>query len=129
MKKLFALSVIIMLAAHSFGQDTTSKIQPISDEYLQKRHSQRVTGFIFLGIGVTTLAVISRGQTDLNVLPVLAVGGIAATVISIPLFISAGKNKRKAASLTVKKEKALIPRYGGITQKSFPALTLKFNLN
>jgi hypothetical protein len=118
-----------MLAAHSFGQDSTSKTQPTPDEYQQKSRSQKVAGFIFLGVGITTLAVISRGQTDFDVLPVLALGGVAATVASIPLFFSAAKNKRKAMSLTVKKEKAFIPRYGGITQKSFPALTLKLNLN
>lgn len=129
MKKLFVLSILLISIGHSFGQDSTSKTQPTSAEYLQKSRSQKVAGFIFLGIGVTTLTVISKGQTDFDVLPVLAVGGVAATVISIPLFISAGKNKRKAMSLTVKKEKTFIPCYGGVAQKSFPALTLKLNLN
>ena len=126
-KKIFVLGIILALSLQSYSQ-ATRKDSLTSDYYLQKSKSQKITGFILLGIGVTTLALLSKGETDFDILPVLAIGGIAATVVSIPLFISAGKNKRKGMSLSVKEEKSLLLRNGNFTQKPFPAISVRLNL-
>ncbi len=128
LRKIFVLTIVLALAVPLFSQETFPKDSVTSDYYLQRSKSQKISGFIFLGIGVTTLALLSKGDTDFDILPALAIGGIAATVVSIPLFISSGKNKRKAMSLSVKNEKAFILRNGSFTQKSFPALSVRLSL-
>jgi hypothetical protein len=127
-KAIFIAGIALTVVLKSFSQAYTPKDSLTTEYYLQKSKSQKIAGFILLGVGVTTLAILSKGETDFDVLPVLAIGGLAATVISVPLFISAGKNKRKAISLSVKKEKTFLLRNGGFTQRSFPALSVKFNV-
>jgi len=127
--KIFGLGLVLALSLHSFSQEMAPKDSLTSDHYLKKSTSQKIAGFVFLGIGATTLAVLSKGETDFDALPVLAIGGLTATLISVPLFISSGKNKRKAASLSVKKENAFLLRNRSVTQISFPAISVKFNLD
>ena len=127
MKKIFLLGIILALSLQSFSQ-ATRKDPLTSDYYLQKSKSQKTRGVVLLGIGVTTLALLSKGETDFDILPVLAIGGIAATVVSIPVLISASINKRKAMSLSVKEEKALLLSKGSFTQRSFPAISVRLNL-
>ena len=127
--KILVLGLVLALSLHSFRQETAPKDSLTSEYYLQKSKSQKIAGFIFPGPGVTTLANMSKGETDFDVLPILAITGLTATVIGVPLFISAGKNKRKAASLSVKKEKAFLLRNRSFTQRSFPAISVKLNLD
>jgi len=127
-KSIFILGIALALSLPSFSQEIPVKDSVRSEYYLQKSKSQKTVGFILLGVGATTLAILSKGETDFDVLPVLAIGGLAATVISVPLFISAGKNKRKAMSLSMKKEKAFFPHGGSFAQKSFPAVSIRLNL-
>jgi hypothetical protein len=127
MKKIFVLGIILALSLPSYSQGMRQDLLT-SDYYLQKSKSQKITGFILLGIGVTTLALLSKGETDFDILPVLAIGGITATVVSIPLLISAHINKRKAVSLSVKEEKAFILHHGSFVQKSFPSISVRLDL-
>jgi hypothetical protein len=127
MKKIFVLGIILALSLPSYSQGMRQDLLT-SDYYLQKSKSQKITGFILLGIGVTTLALLSKGETDFDILPVLAIGGITATVVSIPLLISAHINKRKAVSLSVKEEKAFILHHGSFAQKSFPSISVRLDL-
>ncbi|MDQ6755796.1 MAG: hypothetical protein M3004_02565 [Bacteroidota bacterium] len=96
------------------------------EEYLTKSKNQKLFGFIFLGAGVTTLAIISAGNTDLNAVGPLAIVGGAAALGSIPLFIAAGKNKRKA-ELVVKNEKVFFNPVV-ISKEHFIALGVKIKL-
>ena len=121
--------MLLVLAATSFCQQ--SKSLPLTrEEYLTKSRTQKVFGFILLGAGATTLIILSKGNTDLDVAAPLAVAGTLSALGSIPLFIASGRNKRKArnASTSLKFEKAQSVQPTGITFKSFPAISLKIRL-
>ena len=93
--KIFGLGLVLALSLHSFSQEMAPKDSLTSDHYLKKSKSQKIAGFVFLGIGATTLAVLSKGETDFDVLPVLA----------------------------------FLLRNRSFTQISFPAISVKFNLD
>lgn len=98
---------LIAIAIASFSQLS-------SDEYLTKSHHQKTVAWIMLGggVGLTALGVaVSQANTVDYALgnssnhntagTILAVSGVASTLGSIPMFISAGHNKRKAAELSL----------------------------
>ena len=129
MKKISICILLLIFAATSFCQQTKS-LQPLTrKEYLAKSKTQKVFGFILLGAGVTTLIIISKGNTDLNAVGPLAVIGTLSTLGSIPLFIASGRNKRKAlkASTSLKFEKVQSIHQPGLSFNSFPAMSLKIN--
>ena len=122
---LFILIVLISLPANSQQQD--SAFVMTKQDYLRKSRSQLRAGFILLGIGVTTIAILSAGDTDFEQLGVFAVLGGAATIVSIPLFIASARNKRKARAATVSLsiERSTITRLYKQNEVVFPAVTIK----
>jgi len=129
MKKTIICAMLLLLATVSFSQQT-NPTQPLTrEDYLKKSKSQKITAFVLLGGGVTTLAIISKGNTSFDVLGILAVAGTLSTLGSIPLFIASGRNKRKAkmASVYLRIERAeIFP----ITIKSltYPGIGLQIKL-
>ena len=83
-----------------------------------------------MGIGVTTLTIAAVGDPDLDVLGTVVIVGGIATVVSIPLFIASGKNKRKAmkASAFIKMEPVPLIQKQSYFQNSYPAIAFKINL-
>jgi hypothetical protein len=129
MKKTIIGAMLLVLATVSFSQQT-NPTQPLTrEDYLKKSKSQKITAFVLLGAGVTTLAIISKGNTSFDVLGTLAVAGTLSTLGSIPLFLASAKNKRKAqaASVYFKLEKQDIRQLSGIT--TYPSVAIKFNLH
>lgn len=136
MKKLVTLMMLLLLAAGSFGQKAT----PSSEEYLKKSKNTRNLAWVLVGGGVL-LAVIGgvvaasevsyalAGSGSSNTGEVMAGIGGVFVIGSIPLFISAGVNKRKArnASANLKVEKIYIPNVATHLH-CFPALSIKVNL-
>ena len=126
--------IVFALIVQSFGQTTN----PEKEAYLQKSKEQRNTGWVFLAIGTTmaTVGAIGFGQGDLlssssnnmDSYGFLMVLGVVVDLASIPFFISAGYNARKAASISINNQKILIPQQNTISAKYQPALTLKINL-
>jgi len=117
MKKTIICAMLLVLATVSFSQQTNPK-QPLRhDDYLIKSKSQKIIAFVLLGAGVTTLAIISKGNTSFDVAGTLAVAGILSTLGSIPLFLASARNKRKAqaASVYFKLEKQDVRQLSGIT--------------
>ena len=101
MKKTIIGAMLLVLATVSFSQQT-NPTQPLTrEDYLKKSKSQKITAFVLLGAGVTTLAIISKGNTSFDVLGTLAVAGTLSTLGSIPVFIASGRNKRKAKMASV----------------------------
>jgi hypothetical protein len=60
---------------------------------------------------------------------VLAYGGLLAMAGSIPLFIAAGKNRRKAAaSVSFKMENATIISQWAVSNNRYPAVAIRVRL-
>lgn len=133
MKQSILFFVCLMVLGKAFCQNlpdsTSSKNNFTKSYYSQKSKSQLIGGFILLGLGGTTIALISSGNTSLDELPILAVGGVLCVLGSIPLFIAAGRNKRKASEATayLKMEKIPILQQTGINFHSYPAISVRLN--
>ena len=130
MKKIIAYFLMLVLPVISFCQKTNDSVPVVKTDYLAKSKSQKTAAFILLGIGVTTLTIAAVGDLDLDVLGTVVIVGGIATVVSIPLFIASGKNKRKAmkASAFIKMETVPSIQKQSYIQNSYPAIAFKINL-
>lgn len=101
-------NIILLLTAASLTFKTFSQtIQPADskDYYLQKSKNQKTTAWVLLG-GGTLMAVAggivfdkSSSNTSIDAGGFIFLAGIIADIVSIPFFVSAAKNKRKAAAI------------------------------
>jgi hypothetical protein len=131
---------MLALQATSFSQKMNDSIPSVQKDYLQKSKNQKTAAWILLGGGaalMTTSLIMAvpkvtslDPESDYTAENILLVTGTAATLGSIPLFISSGKNKRKAVNLntSIQMEKATILERQSFVQSSYPAFTLKINL-
>jgi hypothetical protein len=129
MKKQLAVLLLLTLSCTSFCQQMPAT-PLIKSDYLAKSKSQRIVGWVFLGAGATALAIASKGNVDFDILPVLVIGGGIAVLTSIPLFIGAAKNKRKArnASAFLKIQSLEAIQHTFVAGTYYPAVSLKINL-
>ena len=104
MKKLIIFTMLLILSATSFSQQTNPSQALTRADYLQKSKKQKTTAWILLGGGAglaTAGFIIGNSSTSfddnkLTTGALLIIAGGVAMVGSIPFFISAGSNKRKA---------------------------------
>jgi len=90
---------------------------------------------IGVGVGIaesteTLVSLFSEEEPEVSAAaPLLILVGLTAMAGSIPLFISAGKNKKKAAaSLSFKMENATQLNRLAFVQSQYPAVSFKFRL-
>src|SRR5947209_12728327 len=108
MKKIILSLILFITALHSFSQSLTPAAKT-SDYYLTKSRHQKTAAWIMLGggVGLTALGIaVSEANTIDYALGnssnhntagnVLAIVGVASTLGSIPMFISASHNRHKA---------------------------------
>ena len=104
--------------------------QTTKAEYLKKSRTQRTIGFVMLGAGSAILIGVSGGNTDLNSVGTFVVVGAGLVIGSIPLFIAAGKNKRRyknaTASFMLEETRSISQR--SINTKYIPAVGVKISL-
>lgn len=93
-----------LLAFQAFCQDSKSN-EFNKDYYLQKSKTQKTVGWILLGAGTTAIVagIISGNKknddlADVGVGVVAVVSGIVVDLVSIPFFVSAAKNNKRAAT-------------------------------
>ncbi len=99
-----------LLQAQKADSAAAASQQKMYDYYWQKHNKNATTGWVLLGVGLTSFAVglslinSASGIDDITVSSVVLAGsGIVEMLVSIPFFISAGNNKRKSR-LALKKE-------------------------
>ena len=136
MKKTMLTLTLIATAIASFSQTTLPTHS--SDYYSTKSRHQRTAAWIMLGGGVvliglglaTTQAEVITGSDKSNTAAnVLAGVGLASTLGSIPLFISAAHNKHKAAELSFDMQKVPVLTAAANRGVLFqPALAWKISL-
>jgi hypothetical protein len=111
MKRTFIILLIGLLTALiTFGQtvtiESTNQSHELFDYHMLKSKQAKTTGWIMLGAGIgmtiaglginTSGGIVDGDSTNNDEGLWLSYLGAATTVASIPFFISAGKNKRKA---------------------------------
>lgn len=133
MKKiLFITCSNLLIAFNCFCQSVEST------DYLKKSKKQKTAAWVLLGVGVLSTALGSvqtnptgywGGETTHSNNTVLLIVGAAAIGSSIPLFIAASKNKKKAMSVSLKTENMrLMNKNYSIYTKTIPSLSLTFYL-
>ena len=138
MKSIMLCSAFFILALHGYSQENKPDLQLTSEQYLRKSKNQKTTAWVLFGVGTTAIvggiAVSSGGQDELTTtLNTAFIGaplmllGLTLDVISIPLFVSADKNKKRAmeASTSIKFEEVPSWSGGAIRQSTVPTLAIK----
>lgn len=135
MKKILVFMVLLAIMAEVFGQEA-GKSSLDKDFYLALSKKHNTTGWVLLLSGTAMIvggAVAfdsswdegSATSTDISGFILLA--GVIADLASIPFFISAGVNKRKAAYLSLNLQH--YPPNPGYAGYSGPAASLNLRIH
>lgn len=128
MKKIMIYFLLLAMPAASFCQKTNDSVPVVKTDYLTRSKNQKTAAWILLGGGTTLIGIgFLVGDSEQSTFNDAAAGafvagvGLLSAIGSIPLFIAAGKNKRKALNMSVnfKMETAT---------NSYPAVALKIKL-
>ncbi len=141
MKLLLLVSLFSIASATAFSQYADTTVTQQAKDYLQKSNKQRTAGWILLGggAGLTGIGIIVTATTALGDLiegdegssggPILMFTGLASMVGSIPLFLAAGKNRRKAmASISFKMEKTTLNNCWVSSVSRYPVVAIRVHL-
>jgi len=133
MKPIFPFLFLLLIHLPAYNQQTNPRA--VRAEYLEKRLNQKRAAWILFGGGlVMTVAGfgINYGQPyigsadDNDKGMGLFVVGVVCTVVSVPFFFAAHRNKERAAAILVRQQPLLYPAGSpGFVAKAQPALTLK----
>lgn len=104
------------------------------EDYLRKSKKQKVAAWVSLGAGIGMfiggIAINLNGdwvEANKNKGLWLSYIGGATTLVSIPFFIFAHKNKKRAASVAINNQNFLLPQQSEWYLKMYPAVALKVN--
>jgi len=136
MKKFFICTMFLLMTTSSFSQQTDLSQSLTRQDYLKKSKNQKTAAWILLGGGVAlavgapilTISSATWFQSDAS-WEIAFVTGCASVLGSIPLFIAAKRNKRKAMKVSTYFEIQRNPvlTNTGIALHSTPTLSLKLN--
>src|SRR5215471_11961609 len=116
MKKIIAPLLLLTIAMNTFCQQIDSSLT--KTDYLRKSKNQKIAAYVFLGSGAVLVVgagfwfsqdIYAAGPAN------LALAGVVAMATSVPLFISAGNNKKKARSMSanLQMQKSPTVQHGG----------------
>lgn len=147
MKKIIAFTLMLLITDTLFSQQTTPSTVLTKQDYLKKSKNKKTAAWVLLGGGTAFTIIglanamngvenslyginLTTGQVDENITSgsIFFITGAAAILGSIPFFISSGKNKRKAISMSIKNELAPQQLNRNFVYKSIPSLTLNISL-
>ena len=131
MKKIISLSLLLIISATSFSQQTKPSSSLTKQDYLQKSKLQKKTGFILLLGGTACVLVVPLGVLGIKSLTANAipfVAGLIAIPASIPFLIAASRNKKKGMSLSIRNETAPRLQNSNFIYRAVPSVTLKIHL-
>ncbi len=127
MKSVFMLMFLFLFAGKAHSQEKTIVPLKTKAEYLALSKSQKTAGFIFLVGGAGLLAYAAPGNVSFDTLPFVVIGGAGLMLGSIPFFISAGKNRRRAMNAATFLEIRQFPP-GPTNEPSSAATLLSFHI-
>jgi hypothetical protein len=134
MKKIVLFFLLLIMTTISFSQQTNPSQPLTKEDYLKKGKAKKSGAWLLLGggFGVLAITAITNAGVDFQnkkSFPVVSVSiGGAMMIGSIPLFIAAKKNKRKAMSMSFKNQLSPQLQNSGFVYRSVPSLNLKFSL-
>ncbi len=147
MKKIILSILVLTITFQSFGQPGTPTDQYSSDYFKMKSKKQRTAAWLMAGGGAvlcgTGLAIMSASALDevaawfedshdsnYGTGSALLVTGTLCMLGSVPLFIAAGKNRKKALAVSsfIKPEERPYVYQRSIKRTQFPAIGIKINL-
>lgn len=130
MKQIIICLLFMLATIASFCQEMKSSHPLTREEYLSKSKNQRTAAKVLLIgggalIGITAILASNKETSfdEAGTYAVLAGIGIVASLTSIPLFIAANRNRKKAKNAT-----AGLKMERGLYSYSYPALTFKISL-
>lgn len=140
---LVSLSLFMFIYCSYTQQIDPQKKMLTNTDYLKKSKRQKTGAWILLGSGaaLTTTGILvgsdnaaeeilTGNSKGFDAAVIIWVSGMVCMVSSIPLFIAAGKNKRKATNTSVSlkfEDRPFLQQYS-LNKKQFPALSLKIRL-
>ena len=141
MKVLLLASLFSIASATAFSQYADTAAAMLAKDYLRKSNKQKTAGWILLGggAGLAGIGIIVSATTALGDLiegddgstggPILMFTGLVSMVGSIPFFIAAGKNRRKAmASISFKMEKTDLNNSWVTSVSRYPVVAIRIRL-
>jgi len=146
MKKIILFSILLIVSACGFGQQTNSISALTKQDYLKKSKNKKTRGWVLLGAGATIAILgfssdIGDGTTAMSNsngyfnpdysesgATVIGVFGLAGMAGSTLFFISARKNKKRSIGLSLKSEPATQLLKNSFVNRSVSSLNLKISL-
>ena len=145
MNKIIIFTMLLIIATTSFSQQTNPSSGFTKQDYLQKSKKQKTVAWILLGGGIGLIAITAAIPSEVtdygnpldpfddkysNSWDLLAIPGALGILGSIPFFIAAGNNKKKArsASAFINMEKVPVLQQTMIRNQSFPAVGVRISL-
>jgi hypothetical protein len=136
MKKIILIMLLLTMSATSFSQPKT-ETSTVKADYLQKSKNHKATAWVMLGGGAAFILLgdlIGNSKkssfSDAGTGFVIAGIGALSMLGSIPLFIAASGNKRKAktASAFFRMETVPVIQQSGTFSRSIPVVAIKIRL-
>lgn len=138
MKKIIVFTLLLIASAPSFSQPTMTTTPDVKTGYQKKSENQKTAAWtLFIG-GTVVLAITGLANAGVDfanprkrTFPGAEVSiGAAMMAGSIPFFIAASKNKKKARDISAsfKMENRLLVQQQSFIKCSYPALSLKISL-
>ncbi|MGZ8510159.1 MAG: hypothetical protein ACXWV6_09970 [Chitinophagaceae bacterium] len=142
MKQLLTIFLVLHLASPSLAQTTEPSDNRSATDYLLKSNKQKTAGWILLGggAGLTGIGLVVGASTVWNDIVegnnngstaagIMMVTGLASMAGSIPLFIAAGKNRKRAAgAVSFIMENSTIIDQWAISARQYPAIAIRLSL-
>jgi hypothetical protein len=131
MRKMIALVILFFF----ISKVALCQVGP-NASYLQKSKAQKRAAWIYLGgglvtsvVGLSLINLAGSADGDVNNTPgaILFFSGVTATIISIPMFALATKNKRKAVAVNIITEHVPVMTLKRVREKSHPAVAVRIS--
>lgn len=133
MKGLLTFIVHLLIVVTVYGQESVI-LQPTKDMHLQRSKNQNTTAWVLLISGTAMaigggIAFEKSYEKDFYTAPdiygIIMVAGVVADLVSIPFFIKAGINKRKAASLSFNMQNHSPYQLNSIASNPAPSISVR----
>jgi len=148
MKQILLFCFVLGFTTNSQAQYADTTKHTLATDYLKKSKNQKKVAWIMLGGGATfvlTSFIIQRGELEGftgsfggfrteeykndGIKGAFGLSGTISMLGSIPVFIAAGKNKRRAAaSVSFKMENATNIYQWAVTNTRYPAVAIQIRL-
>ena len=133
MKKITVFISMLLIAASTFCQQTNPAPALTKQDYLKKSKTQKfVAAGLLVGGFITGLVGVNKNMNQEDNIDgggetAMVIGGLAC-LASIPVFIIASKNKKKAMSMSFYNQPLPQMQKNSLVYRAIPSIKLKISL-